>query len=71
MSFFYLGNNFLEKLICYLKIFFQVCYGYMKNVSQPFFALSFLPMYCVSQKRFFGPIFKLEKVDLYTGKYGT
>ena len=43
----------------------------MKNVSQPFFALSFLPMYCVSQKRFFGPIFKLEKVDLYTGKYGT
>ena len=25
---------------------------------------------CISRRRFFEPIFSLEKVDLYTGKYG-
>ena len=25
---------------------------------------------CISRGQFFGPIFRLSKVDLYTGKYG-
>ena len=29
--FLFLGNNFFEKLIFYLRIFFQVCHGYTKN----------------------------------------
>ena len=42
--FLFLGKNFLEKLIFYLRIFFQVCYGYTKNYSWTFFYLSFWPM---------------------------
>ena len=30
--FFFLGKNILEKRIFYLRIFFQVPYGYMKNL---------------------------------------
>ena len=36
-----LGKNFLEKLIFYLRIFFQVHYGYTKNLSWTCFGLSF------------------------------
>ena len=28
-----LGKNFLEKLIFYLRIFFEVCNGYMKKIT--------------------------------------
>ena len=40
-SFVLLGKNLLEKVIFYLRIFFQACYGYMKNLSWAFFGLSF------------------------------
>ena len=39
------GKNFLEKLIFSLKNFFQVHYGYTKNLSETFFDISFSPMY--------------------------
>ena len=31
--FVFLGKNFLENIIFYLRIFFQAPYGYMKNLS--------------------------------------
>ena len=43
--FLFLGKNFLAKFIFYLRVFFQVCYGYTKNLSWNFFYLSFGPMY--------------------------
>ena len=43
--FLFLGNNFLEKLTFYLKIFSQVPYGYTKKIVLNFFYLSFWPMY--------------------------
>ena len=43
--FLFLGTNYLEKLIFYLRIFFQVCYGYKKNLSWTLFDLSFWPMH--------------------------
>ena len=43
--FLFLGKNFLEKIILYLRLSFQVRYGYTKNLSWTFFYLSFLPMY--------------------------
>ena len=44
--FLFLGKSFLEKLIFYLRIFFQVCYGYTKKICpELFFDLSFWPMY--------------------------
>ena len=66
--FLFLGKNFLEKLIFYLRIFFQVHYGYTKNLSWTFFITVCEP--CVSQGGIFGPIFRLWKVDLHMGKYG-
>ena len=63
------NNNNYRIYPCISWIFFQVCYGYMKNLSWTFFYLSFWPMY--SGGWFFGLIFSLQKVDLYTGKYGT
>ena len=59
----FLGKNFLENLIFHLRIFFQECYGYTMNlssVSDPW----------ISKGQLFGLIFNLQKVDLYTGKYG-
>ena len=56
--FLFLGKNFLEKLIFYLRIFFQVHYGYTKkNCSELFLISVFDP--CISRGRFFGPIFRL------------
>ena len=43
--FLFLEKNFLEKLIFYLRIFFQVHYGYTKNLPWTFFYLSFWPVY--------------------------
>ena len=43
--FLFLGKDAFEKLIFYLRIFFQVHYDYMRNLSWTFFDLSFLPMY--------------------------
>ena len=31
--FLFLGENFGEKLILYLRIFFQACYSYMKKIT--------------------------------------
>ena len=54
----FLGKNVLEKLIFYLRIFFQVHYGCMKkNLSGTFL----MPVFdlCISRGRFFEPIFRL------------
>jgi len=40
--FLFQGKNFLEKLIFYLRIFFQVHYGYMKKNCPEFFLSQFL-----------------------------
>ena len=37
----FLSKNFLEKLNFYLRIFFQVRYGYTQNLSEVFFYLGF------------------------------
>ena len=52
------GKNFLEKVIFYLRIFFQVHYGYKKKICPELFLMSVFDP-CVSQGRFFGQIFRL------------
>ena len=39
--FLFLGKDGFEKLIFYLRIFFQVYYDYMRNLSWTFLDLSF------------------------------
>ena len=38
----FLGKNFLENLIFYLRVFFQVCYGYQKKFLLNIFSSQFL-----------------------------
>ena len=48
---------FWVRILFYPRIFFQICYGYRKNLSPFFFISLFDP--CLSRGRFFGPIFRL------------
>ena len=59
ISFLFLGKNFLEKLIFYLRISFQVRYAYTKNFSWTFFYLGFWPMYVYKSGAIFWPNFRL------------
>ena len=58
MVFLISGKNFLEKLIFYLRIFFHVHYGYTKKICPELFLISVFDP-CISEGRFFGPIFRL------------
>ena len=58
------GMNFLEKLIFYLRIFFQVHYGTQRKkinlqycILNFFFISVFDP--CISRGQFIGPMFRL------------
>ena len=63
--FLFLGKNVLQKLIFYLRICFQVHYVHTKKYCPELFFISvFDPS--ISWGQFFGPTFKLWKVDLYT-----